>query len=661
MKSIKTKILALTTISILVSLSLVSTIFSVLSIKSTEHTLELALRETAETAAMAVQNSIQASKNTIQELGINRTIWDADAPPAERQALLAEICSSYGFQQVSTADANGKTADGEDISGQEFFQHALEGQTFMSVPLVSEDGKSARILVAAPVWSNGLRDSQVAGVVFGTLDGTYLSGLINSVKVGESGYPYIVDATGTTIADAEYQWVLEQENSRDSASEDESLASMVELEKKATEGEAGFGIAHYDGVKRFLIATPILDTDKWVFGIMVDYSEFMERPIQAIWICVGVSAAALVLAVLLTLRFAGRLTRPIIEMERAAGRIAQGDYDVDISYEAWDEIGSMASSLRSMVQANRAIIQDAVRVLGEIARGNFNLVPAVEFMGIFKEMENHMTQLVTSLSETMGDIQVSANQVGSGSEQVAMGAQSLSEGAVRQAGSIQQLSLCWWVRYRRRPKKRLQIRRFQLEMANEAGHGVTRSQQSMDQMLSAIEEISRRSDEISKIIQTIDGIAFQTNILALNAAVEAARAGEAGKGFAVVADEVRSLARQSAEAAQNTTALIQDTVNSVRRGTEIAGETAGHLDEVVEKFSALHDSINVIAAASRQQTEAVSQMTEGIDQISSVIQTNSATSEESAAASQELSSQAQLLNEMMTKFVLYQPEEDTEI
>ena len=190
-----------------------------------------------------------------------------------------------------------------------------------------------------------------------------------------------------------------------------------------------------------------------------------------------------------------------------------------------------------------------------------------------------------------------------------------------------------------------------LNVQDQAGE----SRQRMQEMLSAMEDISNSSNEIGKIIKTIEDIAFQTNILALNAAVEAARAGAAGKGFAVVADEVRNLAGKSAEASKNTSSLIEGSLHAVERGTRIANDTAKALDQLTEGVQHVAVTIEQISEASEAQAESVKQVNDGIGQISSVVQSNSATAEESAAASEELSSQAQILKDLVGRFSLMGP------
>ena len=344
---------------------------------------------------------------------------------------------------------------------------------------------------------------------------------------------------------------------------------------------------------------------------------------------------------------------PIFEIEKAASRMAQGDLDIDISYTSKDELGVLSDQVRELIRKLQMIIDDENKFLAQMASGDFTVDSTceTEYTGGFKPLLISFRAIAEKLNHTILQISESSAQVASGSDQVSSGAQALSQGATEQASSVEELAATI-NEISEKVKQNAENARQANHMAGVVGSEMQTSNQKMQEMMQAMNNISNCSDEIGKIIKTIEDIAFQTNILALNAAVEAARAGTAGKGFAVVADEVRNLAGKSAEASKNTSVLIENSLRAVENGTLIADETAQSLLQTVKGVEEVTNIISQISEASNNQAEAISQITMGIDQISSVVQTNSATAQESAAASEELSSQSQLMKDLVGRFRL---------
>lgn len=543
--------------------------------------------------------------------------------------ILAEQQQRLDFLHMGIADLNGQTqfTNGTiiDIADRDYFKRALSGEAGMSDPIISRLDGTLSFVFAAPIYDEL---SQIQGVVVGVSNSFELSDMIKEVSFGESGYTYIINKDGTTIAHPNISLVINAQNTIKMAEEDPSLASLAELEKKMLAFEKGFGQYEESGEVRYLGYAPIPGT-QWSIGVTVSQGEILA-PVKDLRNAIFLATLVALLLGFIITYFIGRtmgtgVRRIAVQLDKVAAGDLTGEVE-EVLLKRQDEFGVSGRSLQTMITNLRAMVNSISASSHEVAASSEELAAQEE-----------------NIASTMEEVAASSQQIAAGMEEIAASSQQINASAEEINAALNMLQE--EVEQGRQQAMEIEKRAIRVQ------EGAQQSQQTAAEISETIQAKLEKSiadarvvDQISHLAENIAGIADQTNLLALNAAIEAARAGEQGRGFAVVAEEVRKLAEDSSQAVASIQALTRQVQEAIGVLIDNSNAALEFMSEnvlrdyrlMVDIGKQYKDDSAAIYQLTDKITQTVNQVVTAMQEISRSLEATSATIEESTAGSEEI-------------------------
>ncbi|MCI5873526.1 MAG: methyl-accepting chemotaxis protein [Clostridiales bacterium] len=534
------------------------------------------------------------------------------------------------------------TEDGWEIEARPWFACTKLGYSILTEPYADASTGQLILSAASPIYDED--GKTVLGVAGMDISMEQINTVMQEYKIGKAGYVMLLSSEGMVIYHPNSENI--QKNISELGMSQNVIDAVTNKEncflKYKDEGKAKYGYVEMIGDTGYMVISSLPST------------EYYSALVKLMVVLIILFAGGIVLILVGMQKTATQITKPIMELNGTAQRLAEGNLDVELQIESEDEVGELGNSINETVVRLKeyiAYIDEISEVLARMAEGKLTIDLKNDYVGEFQKVKHALINISTSMNEVMEGISDSACQVSAGADDLAKAAQGLAEGTGTQAAAVEELvatttSITEQVEENKKDAE--ESARETVKVARQ----MEDNQEQMNRMMEAMNNIRETSQQVVGIIKTIEEIADQTNLLALNASIEAARAGEAGKGFAVVAGEIGNLAEQSAKAVNVTRDLIGVSMDEIKKGNELAESVVASLKSSVEAIEYVNGMIQKTSENAVYQAMSMEQIRSGIEEISQAIQDNSATAQESSATSEELAAQATTLNEMVQRFEL---------